>query len=62
MATAIRRGLYAITDTALLPGERLPGQVEQAIRGGATLIQYRDKQLPAPERRRIQTDRRNSGK
>jgi thiamine-phosphate pyrophosphorylase len=55
MATAIRRGLYAITDTALLPGERLPGQVEQAIRGGATLIQYRDKQLPAPERRRQAT-------
>lgn len=37
------RGLYAITDAVLLPGDRLTGAVEQAIFGGARLIQYRDK-------------------
>jgi thiamine-phosphate pyrophosphorylase len=50
MATRIRRGLYAITDTTLLADRVLVGRVEQAIRGGATLIQYRDKQLSPPER------------
>jgi thiamine-phosphate pyrophosphorylase len=52
MATRIRRGLYAITDTTLLADRVLVGRVEQAIRGGATLIQYRDKQLSPPERQR----------
>ena len=37
------RGLYAITDSALIPSARLGDQVEQALRGGATVIQYRDK-------------------
>ena len=37
------RGLYAITDPALLPGERLLQGVAAALRGGARLIQYRDK-------------------
>ncbi|MGB2681999.1 MAG: thiamine phosphate synthase [Candidatus Competibacter sp.] len=36
-------GLYAITDAALLPDERLIAAVEQALLGGARLIQYRDK-------------------
>lgn len=40
---AVLRGLYAITDSRLLAPERLIEGVEQAIRGGATLIQYRDK-------------------
>jgi thiamine-phosphate pyrophosphorylase len=50
MAARIRRGLYAITDTALLAGGVLVERVEQAIRGGATLIQYRDKQLSPAQR------------
>lgn len=37
------RGLYAITDAGLLPDERLTDAVAAAIRGGARLIQYRDK-------------------
>ncbi|MBL8251390.1 MAG: thiamine phosphate synthase [Candidatus Competibacter sp.] len=36
-------GLYAITDALLLPDDRLIAAVEQAIVGGARLIQYRDK-------------------
>ncbi|MFD2230782.1 thiamine phosphate synthase [Alkalimarinus sediminis] len=37
------RGLYAITDPELLPEETLVASVEQAILGGASIIQYRDK-------------------
>ena len=37
------RGLYAITDALLIPDDRLALAVEQAILGGARLIQYRDK-------------------
>lgn len=37
------RGLYAITDPLLLPGERLYTGVAAALRGGARCIQYRDK-------------------
>lgn len=44
------RGLYAITDNALLPQDRLVKAVEQAIMGGALVIQYRDKNS-APETR-----------
>lgn len=36
-------GLYAITDPKLLPGDRLYGGVEAALRGGASVVQYRDK-------------------
>lgn len=36
-------GLYVLTDTGLLPGEKLLSGVEAAIRGGAKLVQYRDK-------------------
>ena len=36
------RGLYAITDSELLKGKLLP-YVEAALKGGATLMQYRDK-------------------
>jgi thiamine-phosphate pyrophosphorylase len=36
------RGLYAITDTALLAG-RLLTAVQSALQGGATIVQYRDK-------------------
>lgn len=45
------RGIYALTDAVLTPGDRLIPTVEQAIRGGAGLIQYRDKTgLPAHRR------------
>ena len=37
------RGLYAITDTPLLAGGRLLPYAEAALRGGARLLQYRDK-------------------
>jgi thiamine-phosphate pyrophosphorylase len=36
-------GLYAITDNKLIKAERLIDSVEQAIIGGAKIIQYRDK-------------------
>lgn len=36
------RGLYAVTDSPLLAG-RLLDSVEAALRGGAVLVQYRDK-------------------
>jgi thiamine-phosphate pyrophosphorylase len=43
-------GLYVITDhgAATVPG--LVRRVEQALRGGARLVQYRDKQAGRPER------------
>lgn len=44
-------GLYAITDSAFAAGERLGPAVEAAIRGGARLIQYRDKSTDTPRRR-----------
>lgn len=37
------RGLYAITDSRLLAEGRLYPYVEAALRGGARLLQYRDK-------------------
>src|SRR5690554_998058 len=37
------RGLYAITDSQLLAGGRLLPWCEAALRGGARLLQYRDK-------------------
>ena len=37
------RGLYAITDETLIPESIFVATVEQALRGGATIIQYRDK-------------------
>lgn len=37
------RGLYAITDSRLLADGRLLPYVEAALRGGARLLQYRDK-------------------
>jgi thiamine-phosphate pyrophosphorylase len=36
-------GLYAITDTQLTPGSALIPAVTAALRGGARVIQYRDK-------------------
>ncbi|MQX51621.1 thiamine phosphate synthase [Alcanivorax sediminis] len=45
-------GLYAITDPALTPDERLLPAVEAALFGGARLLQYRDKTASADQRRR----------
>lgn len=45
------RGLYAITDSRLLPGERLPQWVDAALAGGARLLQYRDKSTDVALRR-----------
>ena len=50
-AAAPLRGLYAITDSLLTPPDTLLAQVTAAVRGGAVLIQYRDKQASASQRR-----------
>lgn len=44
-------GLYVITDPDLLPGEKLYTGVEAALRGGAVLVQYRDKNAAESLRR-----------
>ncbi|TAM48186.1 MAG: thiamine phosphate synthase [Gammaproteobacteria bacterium] len=46
------RGLYAIADTAYLDDAHLAGAVEQAIAGGARVVQYRDKKNDIVTRRR----------
>lgn len=46
------RGLYAITDSQLLDGGRLLPYVEAALKGGARLLQYRDKSDDASRRLR----------
>ena len=47
-----KRGLYAITDPQLLPEEQLIAGVEAALRGGAVMVQYRDKQASTDIRRK----------
>lgn len=49
MAGAVR-GLYVIADTAVLGPGKLVAAVGQALRGGAALVQYRDKQGRRPQR------------
>lgn len=44
------RGLYAITDSHLLADGRLLPYAEAALRGGARLLQYRDKSTDATRR------------
>ncbi len=41
------RGLYAITDLSLTAPDRLMAACEQALRGGARVLQYRDKHSDA---------------
>lgn len=41
--------LYAVTDSAWLKGHTLAEAVEQAILGGATIVQYREKRLTGEE-------------
>jgi thiamine-phosphate pyrophosphorylase len=43
------RGLYAITDTKLIPRDRFVETVEAAVRGGATMVQLREKETPREE-------------
>jgi len=43
-------GLYAITDPVLTPDERLLPAAEAALRGGARLLQYRDKTASPAQR------------
>jgi len=47
-----RRGLYAVTDPVLTPGQRLLQAVAAAIDGGAVMVQYRHKSAAEAERRR----------
>lgn len=50
MTAMPHRGLYAITDPQLLPGDRLITGVAAALRGGAVLVQYRNKTGTSVER------------
>ena len=50
MNKGIRPGLYGITDSRLTPPDRLLASVEAALRGGAVMVQYREKHAPAAER------------
>ena len=54
----VPRGLYALTDTDLLPDDRIADAVEQALAGGAAMIQYRDKRADQKLRTQIATDLR----
>ena len=43
------KGLYVITDKKLIPRDRLAATVEEAIRGGASVVQLREKDTPEDE-------------
>ncbi|KRT66887.1 MAG: thiamine-phosphate pyrophosphorylase, thiamine-phosphate pyrophosphorylase [Candidatus Dadabacteria bacterium CSP1-2] len=45
----ILKGLYVITDQKLIPRDRFIETVEKAIRGGAKIIQLREKDTPEEE-------------
>lgn len=64
-AIALKPGLYAITDGQLTPGDTLISAVEAALEGGAVLVQYREKHLPAASRlhqaKALQAACRNAG-
>ncbi|GAB4292156.1 MAG: thiamine phosphate synthase [Thiohalomonadaceae bacterium] len=47
----IPHGLYVLTDSGLIPEERLVPAVAAAIAGGAVMVQYRDKGSDADKRR-----------
>ncbi len=49
MSTHVKlRGLYVITDATLIPRDRFLTTVEAAVRGGATMVQLREK-MASPE-------------
>ncbi|AHI29059.1 thiamine phosphate synthase [Marinobacter similis] len=56
MSNILQPGLYAITDSKLTPPESLIASVDAALRGGAVLIQYREKSAPMPDRLRQAQD------
>lgn len=43
------RGLYVITDSHLIPRDRFVATVEAAVRGGATMVQLREKEATHTE-------------
>jgi thiamine-phosphate pyrophosphorylase len=49
MSTPTLKGLYVITDETLA-GESLPAQVEAALKGGAHIVQYRNKRDTSAQR------------
>ncbi|MCB1874947.1 MAG: thiamine phosphate synthase [Chromatiales bacterium] len=49
-------GLYVITDTLLTPAQSLLTRVEAALRGGASIVQYRDKGTDIRRRSQQLTD------
>ena len=57
---SIPRGLYALTDMDLLPDDRIVQGVEQALAGGAVMVQYRDKRSDRTQRARIAASLRDS--
>lgn len=56
LGKGLQPGLYAITDSRLTPPEHLLVSVEAALRGGAVLVQYRDKSATSVERLRRATE------
>ncbi len=48
-AKHLLKGLYVITDKKLIPRERFLETVEKAIRGGARIVQLREKEIPREE-------------
>lgn len=56
MMKGMKPGLYAITDSQLTPPDKLIASVEAALRGGAVLVQYREKHAAMVERFRQASD------
>ena len=53
------RGLYAITDEHLIPETEFAAVIEQALRGGTAIIQYRDKSADDAKRQEQAASRRS---
>ncbi len=49
-ARRLRRGLYAIADAGIVAARLLPALVAEILAGGASAVQYRDKNSPLCER------------
>jgi len=50
------KGLYVITDSALIPDHQFSAKVAAALRGGARIVQYRDKRDSPALRLKLATD------
>ena len=50
------KGLYAITDSTLTPDHQFSAKVAAALRGGARMVQYRDKRDIPAMRLKLATD------